>query len=111
MSSAESYDEKSDVKSAADIVTAEAAHHLAFKTDAVDTGAQLVAGEQIELDPAEATRIRKKIDWHILPLMCSMYFIHVSRSETHVCSSSLLGTIHGQDYAWKFRYIGHSVGS
>ena len=71
MSSSDSYDEK-DVKSDIHIAAGEVdQHHLAFKTDQVDTGAQLVAGEQIELDPAEARRIRKKIDWHILPLMCS----------------------------------------
>lgn len=71
MSSRESYDEKSDIKSAVNVSTADAQHHLAFKTNQVDTGAQLVAGEQIELDPAESIRIRKKIDRHILPLMCS----------------------------------------
>ncbi len=47
-------------------------HHLAFSGDQVDTGAQLVAGG-VDLDPAEALRIRKKIDWHILPLMCGEY--------------------------------------
>lgn len=71
MSSRDSYDEKSDVKSTTDVVDVHATHHLAFKTSQVDTGAQLVAGEHFELDPAEATRIRRKIDWHILPLMCS----------------------------------------
>ena len=78
MSAEDSYDEKSDIKSSAEVVDAHAAHHLAFKTDQVDTGAQLIAGEHFELDPAEAERIRKKIDWHILPLMCSES--HDSRS-------------------------------
>ena len=74
MSTSDSYDEKLDIKSEVNVATGEVAqHHLAFQTDQVDTGAQLVAGEQIELDPAEAQRIRKKIDWHILPLMCSMF--------------------------------------
>ena len=45
--------------------------HVALATKQVDTGAQLVAGEDIELDEAEALRIRRKIDWHIMPLMCS----------------------------------------
>ena len=44
--------------------------HVAFRSDQVDTGAELVAGG-IEVDLAEAIRIRTKIDWHILPLMCS----------------------------------------
>ena len=76
MSSKESYEEpelvtieeKRDEK-AADVVQ----HHIAFRDDQVDSGAQLVAGG-IELDHAEAVRIRKKIDWHILPLMCSEHF-------------------------------------
>ena len=55
-----------------DVLISQTVHaHIAFKQDQVDTAAQLVAGEQIELDPAEALRIRRKIDWHILPLMCS----------------------------------------
>jgi MFS transporter, ACS family, allantoate permease len=90
MSSRESYDEKSDVKSSADVADAHAAHHLAFKTDQVDTGAQLIAGEHFELDPAEATRIRKKIDWHILPLMCTLYWVQFM-DKTTLGSSAILG--------------------
>ena len=45
--------------------------HVAVAEKEVDTAAQLVAGQDFELDPEEALRIRKKIDWHILPLMCS----------------------------------------
>ncbi|KAF5365557.1 hypothetical protein D9757_010906 [Collybiopsis confluens] len=37
----------------------------------VDTGAQLAAGAVGTLDPAEALNIRRKIDKHILPMMCS----------------------------------------
>lgn len=51
-----------------------AAHHLAFAKDEVDAGASLVAGG-IEVDPEESIRIRKKIDRHILPLMCSEFFL------------------------------------
>ena len=74
-----SEDEKADVKDAAtDVVVAELSpHHVAFTNDQVDTAAQLVAGQDIELDPAEAARIRKKIDWHILPLMCSEHELPV----------------------------------
>ncbi len=74
-----SFDEKAsaDVKSAHDVTvtvapTDEHAHHLAFRQAQVDEAAQLVAGQDFELDEAEALRIRKKIDWHILPLMFSM---------------------------------------
>lgn len=51
-------------------VEASAFQHVAFRSDQVDTGAELVAGG-IDVDPMEGIRIRTKIDWHILPLMCS----------------------------------------
>ena len=44
--------------------------HVAVANKEVDTAAQLATGLD-ELSPEEAARIRKKIDWHILPLMCS----------------------------------------
>ena len=44
--------------------------HVAVADTEVDTAAQLATGLD-ELSPEEAIRIRKKIDWHILPLMCS----------------------------------------
>ena len=44
--------------------------HVAVADREVDTAAQLATGLD-ELSPEEANRIRKKIDWHILPLMCS----------------------------------------
>ena len=35
----------------------------------LDTAANLAAGEGVTLTPEEAKRLRRKIDWHILPLM------------------------------------------
>ena len=74
-----SLDEKHAV--AVDVTPAspDLAHHVEFRKDQVDTGAQLVAGGVVELDPAEAERIRKKIDWHILPLMCSTFQFRLDR--------------------------------
>lgn len=73
-------------------------HQIAFSNDQVDTGAQLVAGG-IELDPAEANRIRKKIDWHILPLMCGEFAIVcqiIMRAHYNlILHSSLLDPVHG----------------
>ncbi|KAG6902417.1 hypothetical protein C0995_000343 [Termitomyces sp. Mi166 len=43
--------------------------HVAVSTKVVDTAAELSSGD-VEIDPAEALRVRKKIDYHILPLMC-----------------------------------------
>lgn len=99
MGSSDSYDEKSDIKSAVNVATTEAnLHHRAFNKNQADAGAQLVAGRQAEVDPAESVRIRKKIDWHILPLMCSE-LIHLQMGrficDTHPIRSALLGSIHG----------------
>ncbi|KAA1466621.1 MFS general substrate transporter [Dentipellis sp. KUC8613] len=64
-------------------------HGVAVSTKQVDTGAQLVAGLG-ELDDAEATRIRRKIDRHILPLMCVLYWIQFM-DKTTLGSSAILG--------------------
>ncbi|KAJ6517704.1 major facilitator superfamily domain-containing protein [Mycena vulgaris] len=56
----------------------------------VDTGAALVFGEHGELDPAEALRVRRKIDIHILPLMCILYWIQFM-DKTTLGSSAILG--------------------
>ena len=47
--------------------------HVAVADREVDTAAQLVAALDEEITPEESERLRKKIDWHILPLMCSEY--------------------------------------
>ena len=44
-------------------------NHESRESD-IDTAAALVAGVAVELDPEEANRIRQKIDWHIMPLLC-----------------------------------------
>ena len=77
MSSRDSYEEKSDVKEPGVVVSEVGQHHVAFTNDQVDTAAQLVAGQDFELDPEEALRIRKKIDWHILPMMCSTFLLRL----------------------------------
>lgn len=71
MGSRDSLSEAEDEKKAVGVEAVQV--HVALATKEVDTGAQLVAGEDIELDEAEALRIRRKIDWHIMPLMCSEY--------------------------------------
>ncbi|KAG1763322.1 MFS general substrate transporter [Suillus occidentalis] len=45
--------------------------HAGVSVCKVDTGAQLVAGLTSTLEPNEALRIRRKIDRHIMPLMCN----------------------------------------
>ena len=86
-----------DVKVVCD--EAEAKVHVALVTDEVDTGAQLVAGTDIQVDPQEALRIRRKIDWHIMPLMCSAYDLRPCGLSTLTSPhSDILGTVHGQTY-------------
>ncbi|KAJ7121937.1 major facilitator superfamily domain-containing protein [Mycena filopes] len=71
--------------------------HIEEKTDGgvevsvndVDTGAMLASGD-VELDSAEALRVRKKIDRHILPLMCVLYWVQYM-DKTTLGSSAILG--------------------
>ncbi|OBZ75992.1 putative transporter PB10D8.01 [Grifola frondosa] len=59
------------------------------KTYDVDVAAQLTAGKVIAIDPEEAARIRRKIDWHLMPLMCSELYgcnnstEHLELNECH----------------------------
>ncbi|KAH7882087.1 MFS general substrate transporter [Phlebopus sp. FC_14] len=55
-------------------------HAIAVAVSEVDATAQLVAGLSGTLDPEEALRLRRKIDRHILPLMCGEYH-HFNRSS------------------------------
>ncbi|KAI0261761.1 MFS general substrate transporter [Gloeopeniophorella convolvens] len=54
-------------------------HVVSVGSAQVDTAAQLVAGVSSPLDPEVALRIRRKIDKHILPLMCGMYQVNSAR--------------------------------
>ncbi|KAF4572524.1 hypothetical protein EYR36_007031 [Pleurotus pulmonarius] len=66
------------------------ANFVSVSTREVDTGAALVSAGDTELDPAEALRIRKKIDRNILPLMCILYWIQFM-DKTTLGSSAILG--------------------
>ncbi|KAJ7851189.1 MFS general substrate transporter [Mycena leptocephala] len=67
-------------------------HAVEVSAKDVDTGAALMYGEHEELDPAEALRVRKKIDYHVLPLMCILYWIQYM-DKTTLGSSAILGII------------------
>ncbi|RDX49620.1 MFS general substrate transporter [Lentinus brumalis] len=64
--------------------------HVAVADKEVDTAAQLAAALEGELTPEESMRLRKKIDWHILPLMCILYWIQFM-DKTTLGSSAILG--------------------
>ncbi|KAF8962206.1 MFS general substrate transporter [Flammula alnicola] len=63
---------------------------VAVSAKEVDTAAELASGEQGEVDPEEALRVRRKIDKHILPLMCILYWIQFM-DKTTLGSSAILG--------------------
>ncbi|KAF7341599.1 MFS general substrate transporter [Mycena sanguinolenta] len=60
----------------------------------VDTGAVLACGVDVDLDPDEAVRIRKKIDRHILPLMCVLYWVQFM-DKTTLGNAAVLGIKQG----------------
>ncbi|KAN0107668.1 MFS general substrate transporter [Russula decolorans] len=77
-----SFNEKSDEKRGP----------VSVDSQEVDTGAQLDASLHAPLDPAEALRIRRKIDRHILPLMCILYGIQFMDKAT-LGNSAILGIL------------------
>ncbi|KAJ7508955.1 major facilitator superfamily domain-containing protein [Mycena galericulata] len=66
--------------------------HTEVTVSEVDTGAALVYGEHGQLDPAEALRVRRKIDYHILPLMCILYWIQFM-DKTTLNGAAILGIL------------------
>lgn len=49
---------------------------VAVSEQEVDTAAQLLAaGADILLEPVESRRVLRKIDLHLLPLMCTLYWV------------------------------------
>jgi hypothetical protein len=79
-----SSDEKKDTKP-----------HAAAYT--LDTAAALAANGDITLTPEEGRRLRRKIDWHILPLMFgTLMFTFTTRwALLSLGISPLLGSVHG----------------
>lgn len=69
MSAKGSFSDAADEKKGHDVNV-----HVAVAEKEVDTAAQLAAALDGEVSQEEFDRVRKKIDWHILPLMCSEYF-------------------------------------
>ncbi|KAI0284710.1 MFS general substrate transporter [Russula aff. rugulosa BPL654] len=67
--------------------------HVSIDSQQVDTGAQLDASLQTPLDPDESLRIRRKIDRHILPLMCTFYRSIHNVDKATLGSSAILGII------------------
>lgn len=62
----------------------------------VDVGAQLMSETDRALTPQEDSRLRAKIDWHIMPFMCIMYLI-TFMDKTTLGESAVLGIIEDAD--------------
>ncbi|KAH9928512.1 MFS general substrate transporter [Epithele typhae] len=60
----------------------------------LDTAAALTAGKDFVLDPAEAARVRRKIDLHLMPLMCILYMMQFA-DKTTLGQSAVLGLLNG----------------
>ncbi|THG96614.1 hypothetical protein EW026_g5249 [Hermanssonia centrifuga] len=63
-------------------------------TSDVDIAARLTAGKEISFTPEEAARLRRKIDWHIMPLMCILYMMQFA-DKTTLGQSAVLGLFDG----------------
>lgn len=55
-----------------------------------DTAAQIIPESEEPLDPVVAAQLRRKIDWHIMPLMCLMYLMTFA-DKTTLGQSAVLG--------------------
>jgi hypothetical protein len=84
--------------------------HPHVAASAVDTAAAVVSGNEGELEHGEAMRIRKKIDWHILPLMCGELCNICTLSRSLILCSPLLDPVYGQDYLGQRSYSGDQAG-
>ncbi|THH10288.1 hypothetical protein EW145_g1445 [Phellinidium pouzarii] len=59
--------------------------------DQVDVAARLAAGDDaVSISEEDALRIKKNIDWHLLPLMCLLYLMQFA-DKTTLGQSAVLG--------------------
>jgi ACS family allantoate permease-like MFS transporter len=77
---------------------------VAVSTREVDTAAALIGGSEQPLDTQEAARVLRKIDLHILPLMCILYWVQFM-DKTTLGSSAILGIrestrLNNNQYNW-----------
>ncbi|KIM79602.1 hypothetical protein PILCRDRAFT_823135 [Piloderma croceum F 1598] len=66
----------------------------AVDKDAIDVAAQLTAGSDMTVDPQVSLRLRRKIDRHLMPLMCMLYLMTFA-DKTTLGQSAVLGIIPG----------------
>ncbi|KAJ7632864.1 major facilitator superfamily domain-containing protein [Roridomyces roridus] len=62
---------------------------VAVRAADVDVAAHLM-GSNVTLEPEAAARLRRKIDWHLMPLMCLMYLMTFA-DKTTLGQAAVLG--------------------
>ncbi|WVO23419.1 uncharacterized protein IAS62_004772 [Cryptococcus decagattii] len=93
MSDSKHFDDEKNVGGAAVDVSvlpaiSDDAHHVQLQD--VDEAAAFVAGWEGEITEEMNARIRRKCDWHLLPLMMTLYFVQFT-DKTTLGSSAILG--------------------
>ncbi|EJC99279.1 MFS general substrate transporter [Fomitiporia mediterranea MF3/22] len=70
--------------------------HGTYKS--LDVGLRLVSGhtDEPEVSPAESKRLRRKIDWRLLPMLCIIYTVQFVDKST-LASTSILGLLTDND--------------
>lgn len=71
---------------------------------AADPALKATGGATIEVSEEENARVLRKIDWHILPLMCWVYLVQFA-DKSSLNYSSLMGIkedahLTGYQYSW-----------
>ncbi|KAI0072273.1 MFS general substrate transporter [Panus rudis PR-1116 ss-1] len=95
----------SSTDSSVDKKTVPAEQHLAHVASAdLDVAAQLTAGKEVKFTSEQAERVRRKIDWHLMPLMCVLYMMQFA-DKTTLGQSAVLGLMNGthinqQQFNW-----------
>lgn len=77
---------------------------LAHSHDADEAMKAFEAGEILEIDEATNKRLLRIIDWHMLPLMCTVYGLNYL-DKTTLSYASIMGIkkdigLVGDDYQW-----------
>lgn len=77
---------------------------LAHSHDADEAMKAFEAGEVLEIDEATNRRLLRIIDWHMLPLMCTVYGLNYL-DKTTLSYASIMGIkkdigLVGDDYQW-----------
>ncbi|SJL13496.1 uncharacterized protein ARMOST_16940 [Armillaria ostoyae] len=87
-------------------------HLIEVSANQVDTGVVLVIGKTGHLSRSETTRLRRKIDRHIIPLMCLLYAIQYMDKAT-LGNAAVLGLLEdahlSADQLGTIFYLGYLV--